>query len=56
MGNTEIVIIIMILGIIFLFSLFLSSLERFKKLFNILSWVTGIALLLLAAYYFIMRK
>ena len=45
----------MILGIIFLFALFLSSLERFKKFFNILSWITGIAIILLAVFYFFVR-
>jgi uncharacterized membrane protein HdeD (DUF308 family) len=42
-------------GIIFLFALFLSSLERFKKFFNILSWIIAIALILLAVYYFFLR-
>jgi len=42
-------------GIIFLLALFLSSLERFKKFFTILSWIIAIALILLAVYYFFFR-
>jgi|WetSurSiteA1Bulk_404760.scaffolds.fasta_scaffold18413_4 hypothetical protein len=48
-------LIFIIGGIIFLFALFLSSLERFKKFFNILSWITAIALIILAVYYFFLR-
>jgi cytochrome c biogenesis protein CcdA len=55
MDNINFGIIFMILGIIFLFTLFLSSLERFKKFFNILSWITGIAIILLAVFYFFVR-
>lgn len=49
------VIILMVLGIIFVFALFLSSLERFKKFFNILSWIIAIALIILTVYYFVSR-
>jgi uncharacterized membrane protein HdeD (DUF308 family) len=48
-------VIFIVGGIIFLFALFLSSLERFKKFFNILSWIIAIALILLAVYYFFLR-
>jgi len=49
------VIILMVLGFIFVFALFLSSLERFKKFFNILSWIIGIALIILVVYYIFLR-
>jgi hypothetical protein len=52
MGEINFGIIFIVGGIIFLFALFLSSLERFKKFFNILSWITAIALIILAVYYF----
>jgi uncharacterized membrane protein YjjP (DUF1212 family) len=55
MDTINIVVIFIVGGIIFLFSLFLSSLERFKKFFNILSWIIAIALIILAVYYFLLR-
>ena len=55
MDNINFGVIFIVGGIIFLFALFLSSLERFKKFFNILSWITGIAIILLAVFYFIVR-
>jgi hypothetical protein len=55
MDNINFGVIFIVGGIIFLFALFLSGLERFKKLFNILSWITAIALVLLAVYYFFLH-
>lgn len=55
MGDINFGIIFMVLGIVFLFALFLSNLERFKKFFNILSWIIAIALIILAVYYFFLR-
>jgi len=55
MDVVNFVVILMVLGIIFVFALFLSSLERFKKFFNIVSWVIAITFLLLVVYYFFLR-
>jgi hypothetical protein len=56
MDVVNFVVILMVLGIIFVFALFFSSLERFKKFFNILSWIIGIALIILVVYYIFLRK
>jgi hypothetical protein len=55
MGDNNFGIIFIVLAIIFVFALFLSTLKRFKKFFNILSWVTAIASIILAVYYFFLR-
>jgi cytochrome c biogenesis protein CcdA len=55
MENINFGLAFIVLGIIFLFTLFFSTLERFKKFFNILSWITGIALIILGVYYFFLR-
>ena len=55
MGDINFGVIFIVGAIIFVFALFLSSLGRFKKFFNILSWITAIALILLAVYYFFLR-
>jgi len=55
MDNVNFGVIFMVGGIIFLFSLFLSNLKRFKKIFNFISWITAIALIILVVYYFFLR-
>jgi hypothetical protein len=55
MENLNFGVIFIVGGIFFLFTLFLSGLERFKKIFNILSWITAIVLIILAVYYFFLR-
>jgi hypothetical protein len=52
MDEFDFVIIVFVLGIIFLFALFLSALERYKKFFNIISWITAVVIILLVVYYF----
>jgi hypothetical protein len=55
MENLNFGVIFIVGGIIFLLTLFFSGLERFKKFFNFLSWITAIALIILALYYFFLR-
>jgi len=55
MENINFGLAFILLVIIFLFALFFSNLERFRKFFNILSWITGIALIILAVYYIFLR-
>ena len=52
MDNINFGLIFIVGASIFIFSLFFSNLERFKKFFNILSWIIAIALIILAVYYF----
>ena len=52
MSGTNFGIIVIVLVIILVFALFFSTFERLKKLFNILSWMIAIALIVLTVYYF----
>ena len=55
MSGTNFGVIVTVLVIILVFALFFSTLERFKKFFNILSWIITIFLIILAVYYFFLR-
>lgn len=52
MDNLNFGVIFIVGGIVFLLALFLSGLERFKKFFNILSWIIAVTLILIAVYFF----